>query len=68
MPLKCCLCLSQIHLECIDIPISLVLQGAYYHELEKDDMETVVEAFKRFKAIDLSKGFSEALDLRDKVL
>ncbi len=46
----------------------MVIQAAYYHELEKDDMEAVVEAFKRFKAIDLSKGLSEALDLRDKVL
>ena len=37
LPAQCSLCLSKIHLECLDVPLKLLLKGAYYHNLKEKD-------------------------------
>ena len=55
IPAQCSLCLSKIHLECLDIPIKLLLKGAYYYNLIEKDYAELLHIFESYRALDLRK-------------
>lgn len=49
MPTKCCLCLSQMHVECLEVPFLLLIRGAYYHELSEEEYSECVKIYETYK-------------------
>lgn len=49
LPAQCCLCLSKIHVECVDVPLKLLLKGGYYYDLKDKDYAELLEIYEKFK-------------------